>query len=109
MVHDTVASLLQVAPKLTDELDVLRLRQAEGLLKALPRQLSADDIRSLVSLFPNEGNTAFGLNWTILHAIEAAPDWPLWDALSDHSNEWVRILLMRLANAGIRPPLRVVK
>jgi len=53
---------------------------------------------------PKEGDTAFGLNWTILHAVEAAPDWPLWDTLEETDSEWVRIFRQRLANAGIHPP-----
>ena len=108
MVHDTVASLLRVAPKFTDKLDVSQIRNAEDLLRVLPRQLSADDITALVSLLPHDGGTAFGLNWTIVHAVEGAPLWPLWDALTDPSNEWVRRFLIRLADAGLSPPLHRV-
>jgi hypothetical protein len=104
LIHESVANLLRLSPKLTDYLAPHQIQRAEELLRSIPEQLSTDDIRALVSLLPGEGGTAFGLNWTIVHAIEASPDWPLWDALRDPSNEWVRMLLQSLANAGIHPP-----
>jgi hypothetical protein len=58
----------------------------------------------LLLLLPDGGDTASGLNWTILHAIEASPVWPLWDTLRSDENEWAKILRRRLANAGIQPP-----
>jgi hypothetical protein len=98
--------LLESAPKLTDGLKADQIEVATGYLDHLA-PLSSDDIRALISLLPAEGDTAFGLNWTILHAIEAAPAWPLWDTLEADGHEWIRIFRDRLANAGLHPPENV--
>ncbi|MCW3835458.1 hypothetical protein ACFQ1E_07035 [Sphingomonas canadensis] len=89
--------------KLTDDLDAGQLAVATKYIDALTHPLAPDDIRSAMALLPAEGDTAAGLNWSLLHAIEAAPDWPMWELLADRSNEWVRILRLRLANADIHP------
>ena len=102
--QDAVKSLLEIGDTLTDSLSVEQLYAAEVWLNALAAPLSEDDVRTLAFLLPHGGDTAFGLNWTILHKIEAAPCWPLWDALTDERNEWTRILRSRLAKGGLFPP-----
>ncbi len=97
-------SLCRIAPVLTDQLDPAQLDAAVKLLDALVHPLSSDDIRALMCLLPREGDLAHGLNWTILHAIEASPEWPLWDTLQDRKGEWVRTFLIRLGNDGCHPP-----
>lgn len=57
-----------------------------------------------MSLLPANGDTAYELNWTILHLVKAAPSWPIWTALTDQSQEWVMIFLIRLKNAGLAAP-----
>jgi hypothetical protein len=104
VVQKAVRELREIAAKLDDDLDAERLAAAERCIDALVHPLGPDDIRALMSLLPEAGDTAFGLNWTILHAIEAAPDWPLWDMLEDSQSEWVRRFRSRLANAGFHPP-----
>jgi hypothetical protein len=102
--QDAVNALLAIAPKLTDHLEPHQLEAATSLLDRLSHPLSSDDILGLLSLLPPEGDTAHGLNWTILHAIEAAPAWPIWEALGDREHEWIDLLCVRLANARIAPP-----
>ena len=104
MVQDAVSRLCRIVPILSDQLDPAQLDAAVRLLDALVHPLSADDIRALMRLLPSEGDLAHGLNWTILHAIEASPEWPLWDTLQDRESEWVRTFLVRLANDGCHPP-----
>ena len=106
MVQDPVDVLCKAIPKLTDNLESDQLEFATHQLDSLSHPLSIDDIRALISLLPTSGDTAFGLNWTILHAVEAAPAWPLWDALEAEGHEWIHIFRLRLANAGIDPPAK---
>jgi len=104
MVQNAVKELCGVSEKLTDNLDADQLAAATKHIDALAHPLKPDDIRALLPLLPQDGDTAAGLNWSLLHAIEAAPDWPMWDLLADHTNEWVRIFRLRLANGGFHPP-----
>ena len=104
MVQDAVRRLHDVGGHLSDALDAEQLAQATASIDQLSHPLSPEDIRALLLLLPSGGDTASGLNWTILHAIEASPVWPLWDTLRGDENEWVRILRLRLANAGMYPP-----
>jgi hypothetical protein len=104
MVQDAVRGLLVISNTLSDDLSVEQLYAATKRLEALVLPLSEDDVRTLLSLLPWGGDTAFGLNWTVLHAIEAAPCWPLWDMLPNEHGEWTRILRLRLANGGLYPP-----
>jgi hypothetical protein len=80
------------------------LAAASRYIDALAYPLQPRDIRALVALLPPGGDTAAGLNWSLLHAIEAAPAWPMWELLEDQSNEWIRIFRIRLANGGYAPP-----
>jgi hypothetical protein len=104
MTQGAVSRLCGLVPKLADDLEPEQLAAAMQLLDNLVHPLSSDDIRALMGLLPAEGDLAYGLNWTILHAIEASPDWPLWDTLTDGNSEWVRVFLLRLANDGSLPP-----
>ncbi len=104
MVQKAVRELCEISAKLTDDLDAEQLNAATKIIDALIYPLGFDDIRALISLLPQDGDTASGLNWSILHAIEATPDWPLWDTLEDERSEWVRIFRLRLANGGFFPP-----
>jgi hypothetical protein len=102
--QDAVRQLVRVVPKLTDDLDEGPIKAAADLLDQLVQPLSEDDIKALVSLLPPSGDTAFGLNWVILHKIEAAPSWPIWAALTDTGNEWTAMLLARLDKGGYIQP-----
>ncbi len=95
MVQNAVKELCGVSEQLTDDLDVGQLAAATKHIDALTHPLKPDDIRALLPLLPRDGDTAAGLNWSLLHAIEAAPDWPMWDLLGDQGNEWVRIFRLR--------------
>jgi hypothetical protein len=62
------------------ERDVAKVRQVQTLLMQIDQPISNDDARILVTLFGPDD--AFGLAWTLVHLIETAPDWPLWDVLN---------------------------
>jgi len=104
VVQSAVKRLRDIGGQLTDKLDDQQFAAATSAIDALSHPLSAEDIRALLLLLSEGGDTASGLNWTILHAIEASPVWPLWDTLRNNENEWVQILRRRLANAGVPPP-----
>jgi hypothetical protein len=99
-----VRDLRRIAPKLAENLNLEQITSAQTCIESLIPPLSADDISPLISLLPADGDTAYGLNWSILHAVEAAPEWPLWDMLRDEGNDWVRRFRQRLANAGFEAP-----
>jgi hypothetical protein len=100
-VQPGVKALLGVAPKLTDDLEQDRLDQAVKLLDSLVHPLSRYDVAALFSLLPAGGDTACGLNWTLLHGIEGSPAWPMRELLEEANHEWVEIFKIRLSNAEI--------
>ena len=102
--QDAIKALCGVSETLTERLGEDQLTAVESHINALVRPLTPDDIRALMQLLPRDGDTAFGLNWSLLHAIEAAPDWPMWDLLDDQTHEWVQTFRIRLANGGFYPP-----
>ena len=103
-VQPAVEALLEVAPILHDELSQPELDAAVAALDQLTLPVTAADVRALMSVLPANGDTAHGLNWTVLHAIEAADAWPLWELIEDPDHEWADIFRTRLANGGYRPP-----
>jgi hypothetical protein len=102
--QQAISGLLSIAPKLTTDMGPSKMDEAVALLDALTHPLAPDDIAALTSLLPADGDDACGLNWTVLHAVEASPDWPRWELLTDTAHEWVEIFLIRLTNAGIERP-----
>ncbi|MBS2939748.1 hypothetical protein KDN32_18560 [Nocardioides sp. J2M5] len=86
-----------------DALDEQSAQRYETAIRTLPDGASADEAVALVDMLPSDDSTAFGLAWSVLHAIEASPAWPLWDALDDR-NWWVSFLRDRCAQAGLHPP-----
>ncbi|MDT0265936.1 hypothetical protein RM844_06480 [Streptomyces sp. DSM 44915] len=99
-----IRELLRLARRFDDALGHQRLSAASALLDAVVPPLDSADLRALVSLLPANGDTAYGLNWSLLHTIEAAEAWPVWELLDDEGNAWVRMLRGRLANVGELPP-----
>jgi hypothetical protein len=102
--QEAVRDLCRIALKLAENLSLEQITAAQTCIESLVRPLSADDVSALISLLPADGDTAYGLNWSILHAVEATPEWPLWDMLRDEGNDWVRRFRQRLANAGFEAP-----
>lgn len=86
----------------SNAVDLAVIKKQEYLLLSIERPVSNDEARALMSLFGPDDY--YGLAWTVLHLVESAPDWPLWDCLEDTSNEWIQTLRRSLENAGITPP-----
>jgi hypothetical protein len=72
----------------SDALDAQNAQQYEEAIKSLPSTPTAEEAIALVDLLPPDDSTAFGLAWSLLHAIEASAAWPLPEALDDR-NVWV--------------------
>jgi len=102
--QQAVRDILALTSVLRDDTEFAIIEQAVPILDRLTTPIEADDLKALISLLPANGDTAHGLNWTILHAIESSSEWPLWELLADTRNEWVQILKMRLENGGCQQP-----
>lgn len=72
-------------------------------LDGLPSAPAAEEAVALVSMLPSDDSTSLGLAWSVLHAIEAAPEWPIWSALDDR-NWWVTLLRKRCERTGLARP-----
>lgn len=102
--QEAVTRLANLRTQLTDDLSQDQLDEATSLIDQLRHPVFGEDIGALVSLLRSEGDTACGLNWAILHAIESSPEWPIWELISDPDHEWHSILWARLRNGGFHPP-----
>ena len=70
-----------------------QLKIYESLLSRVTPPVSNGEARSLVRLFGPDD--CYGLTWTLLHLIESAPGWPLYDCLQDTRNAWTERLRLR--------------
>jgi hypothetical protein len=82
----------------TDDVKLLYLY--EYLFRSIESPVTDEEARALITVFPVSPDSCFGLAWSILHAVETAPGWPLLDCLEDRENEWIERLCVRLRNAG---------
>lgn len=93
-IQPVVDELVRLGPLPSSAMpDVVRLEKMQDLLTKIQQPVSDSDARVLVKLFGSDD--CFGLAWTLLHAIETAPGWPLDDALSGVQNEWIQRLRQR--------------
>ena len=79
-----------------------RIKRYGTLISSIKTPITDEEARVLVALFGPDD--CFEMAETLVHLIETAPGWPLWECLEDTSNEWVQTLRLRLANGGISPP-----
>jgi hypothetical protein len=90
---------------LSDSAPLETVEWAGELIDLFDRPAQDDEAVALLGLLSRSDETScFGLNWTILHFIESAPNWPIWSALNDARGEWVETLKQRLRNAEQYPP-----
>lgn len=98
-----VEELIRLGPLPADDaLDEETARRCTDAIDALPVELTAEEAHALIGILPPDDSTAFGLAWSVLHAIEASPSWPLWSSLDDRS-WWVTLLRGRCSRAGRQP------
>jgi hypothetical protein len=103
--RDVICRLVELGPIPDEDADAEQIRRHESLLGEAYNELrpvTDDEARALIGLFgPDE---CFGLAWTILHLVESAPGWPLWDVLGELEKPWVARLRERATRAGFNPP-----
>jgi hypothetical protein len=74
------------------------IAQHQTALHSISAPISVEEAKVLASLFGPDD--CFGLAWSLLHLIETAPNWPILDALTDRSNEWIQSLRERAIAGG---------
>ena len=98
-VQPSIQKLLALGTPLTEATSDRQLAEADDHLAHLAYPLSDADIRALLRLLPPDGNAARGLNWSVVHAIEACDTWPIpdWRQRADEDHQWFAILRHRLS------------
>ena len=101
----TVQQMVVLGPMpTTDEAirDGNRADEWEALLNRLvdERSLLGSEVSQLLHLFPGDESDCFGLAWTLLHAIETSPDWPVRESIDRMQGHWADSLRQRLRSAG---------
>ena len=76
------------------ELDMLTKYQE--LITSINPPIDNEETIVLLDLFGSDD--CFGLAWTLVHLIETAPDWPLYERLTNMDNEWIVRLKTRASN-----------
>lgn len=86
---------------LSDDLPQPMIDRCVALLDLVSSEISIGDARTLLALLPETDDDLFGVNWTVLHAIEACKTWPDWDALDAKNGFWSDLLRQRCIRAGM--------
>jgi len=103
-VQPAVRRLLAIGKPFADSLSQAEVDEIVSASDALTMPISSDDALAILSCLPAKGDLLYEVNWTLLHAIEACEAWPIWPALHQQKHEWIDILKLRLANAGLAEP-----
>lgn len=82
----TVLDLVALGPLPSeDDAEQEQLDRYEPLLLAIEDPVTDEEARTLVGLFGPD--SCHGPAWSIMHAVETAPGWPLEDCLTRSDNE----------------------
>ena len=79
-----------------------RIERYGLLIASIRKPITDKEARVLADLFGPDD--CFEMAETLVHLIESAPGWPLWDCLARTNNEWIQMLRRRLENVGITCP-----
>lgn len=83
------------------DIDKALLTQWTSSLDQLEGPLTDEEAVALLSCFPPDDGTVFGLAWSLLHAIESAPYGPTFIRELDDRSWWVTLLKQRAVRAGV--------
>jgi hypothetical protein len=97
VLREAVLELSELGPLPSEQTSDGRLVHYEKLLASISAPLNDEEVKVLVGLFGSD--EGFGLNWSLLHLIESAPNWPIDECLSGEGNEWIDRLRSRVENA----------
>ena len=78
------------------------LEQQDALVRALEAPATEEEARAAMSLFG--ADSCFGLAWGVVHFVESAPSWPIWECLADDASYWAGVMRERSRNAGFEDP-----
>lgn len=96
--RECVRELINLGPLPSDEhASVEQLQAIESALAQVTRPVAGEEVLALLTIFPSDESSCFGLAWSVLHLIETAPGWPLAQARLHAANPWVRKMLERAA------------
>src|SRR5437660_3664431 len=103
--RDEIEELARMGPLPSSEIGMLpdqrkRIERYGLLIASIRKPVTDAEARVLVGLFGPDD--CFEMAETLVHLIESAPGWPLWDCLENADNEWIQMLRQRLENAGIK-------
>ena len=73
------------------------VKKYQSLIESIKPPVTDTEARVLVGIFGF--GECFELEWPLIHLIETAPNWPLFDCLVDSGNEWIAMLKQRVENA----------
>lgn len=103
--RDPIPRLLALGPLPSEEgASVEDVSARESLVLGIVEPVTDDEARALVALLGETEDSLYGLKWSLLHAIESSPGWPMWDTLRAAVGPWRDLLMTRLANGGETPP-----
>lgn len=96
-----VESLVALGPMPSDaeDPDEGRIGAYVRALDALPGPLTDEEATALLGLFPLDDSSMYEVAWTLVHAVESAPGWPIAGILNG-SSWWVSLLRGRCERAG---------
>ena len=90
-VQDAVAVLASLGPMpAAEQASDHIIGKWESALLSVKTPISSNDAKVLVGLFGTDD--CFGLAWTLIHALETAPEWPMWDLLPASGGDWIQLL-----------------
>jgi hypothetical protein len=104
-VRPEIARVTALAP-LPDEEDCPDdlIMEMDAAFRAMPMQVTNEEALALLDVLATPDPSSFySAMWTIVHAVESAPDWPrpqLWPRVGP----WLERLRVRARNGGFAPP-----
>jgi hypothetical protein len=99
MMQDAVEQLMQLGPFPEMEITFERVKTYEVLIVAIQRPVTNEEAIALCHIFQDHAGF-HELEWSLVTAIESAPDWPIKTCLTDANNMWIELLRVRARNAG---------
>ncbi len=100
--RDEIRQLLMLGPLPDASADPDIIGTYESLLRRISPPLTDEEAKALITLFPADDDTCFGLVWRLVHLIETAPHWPLAECLQDVHKPWILHLRGAAERAGFQ-------
>ena len=80
--------------------DAAVVQRMQALLARIEHPVTDDEATLLINVFGPAEDSCFGLAWSLVHAVESAPGWPVWHVISSADGPWATLLRQRASNAG---------